>query len=138
MSQRREALMRRVVALAVICTALLVAGVRIHLASAQESTPEPCIGRLTPEGLEFGGSGSLISEPFAVSEGALFANVEMSAAGAVKLMNAAGDTILLGNAAEPFQTVEAVSVREADDFYLVVDFYSEEGDWSLVVEQPAG
>jgi hypothetical protein len=103
--------------------------------AAQDASP-PCIGQHTLQGLEFSGNGGSISEPFPVNAGALFATVQMSEAGAIKLMNAAGDTVLLGNAAEPYTTTEAVTVYTAGDYYLVADFYSADGTWSAIIEQP--
>lgn len=99
---------------------------------------ESCVGTITPEGMEFSGSGGSITEPFALHEGALFSDAMMTQAGALKLMNAAGDTILLGNAAEPYATREANTVFTAGDYYLVADFYGDDGDWSVTIEQPAG
>lgn len=114
----------------------LTAVARPHVA-AQDAACDGAIGTHTPTGLEFHGTGSTISEPFPMTEGAVFATSAMSEAGAIKLMNAAGDTVLLHNAAEAHEGTEAATVYAAGDYYLVVDFYSDEGDWSLTIEQPA-
>lgn len=109
----------------------------VALPGAVAAQDASCVGSHTPAGMAFHGSGGTITEPFAVTEGALFADVMMSEAGSLKLMNAAGDSVLLGNAAEPFTTREAVKVYDAGDYYLVADFYGADGDWTLTIEQPS-
>lgn len=115
--------------------ALLALPLFVGATSAQDAAS--CIGQHTPQGLEFSGTGGSISEPFPVNAGALFATAQMSEAGAIKLMNAAGDTILLGNSAEPYTTTEAATVYTAGDYYLVADFFSADGTWSVTIEQPS-
>jgi hypothetical protein len=72
-----------------------------------------------------------------VLKGALFANVEMSNAGSIKLMNAAGDSVLLGNDSKAFTTIEAATVYTAGEYYLIADFYADDGAWSVTLEQPS-
>ena len=97
---------------------------------------ESCIGQHTPTGMQFSGFGSMISEPIAIQEGVIFAASEMSAAGAIQLVSAAGDTILLRNEINPGPITEAPRVWTSGQYYLVVDFFSEEGSWVITVEQP--
>ena len=61
----------------------------------------------------------------------------MSEAGSLELINAAGDSILLGSDSEAYSSIEAETVREAGDYYLVADFYGDPGDWSVTIEQPS-
>lgn len=109
-------------------------------AIAQEASPAACegaIGRHTPTGVEFEGLESTVSEPFPIRDGLLLAEVAMSDAGSVELVNAAGESILLGNGSEAYEAIEATTVRSPGDYYLVVDFYSaSEGEWSVKLEQP--
>lgn len=105
-------------------------------AKAIAQTDAQCIGQHTPTGMDFSGTGSDISDPFAVKGGAVFAKSDMSAAGAIKLMNAAGDTILLRNSVDPGPLTKADTVYHAGNYYLVIDFFAGEGDWSITVEQP--
>ncbi len=107
---------------------------------AQEATPPACegvIGRHTVEGVEFAGSEPIITEPFALQPGVLFAEVSMGAAGSAELVNAAGDSILIGNGSEPYDAIEAAEVRQPGDYYLVIDFYSaQQANWTVALEQP--
>jgi hypothetical protein len=98
---------------------------------------EACTGsELTVEGKEFSGSGGSISEPITLKEGVVFADITMGEAGSVKLLNAAGDSILLGNKPDAYTNKSAEPIREAGDYYLVIEFYSTDADWSVTLQQP--
>lgn len=105
-------------------------------ATAIAQTDAQCIGQHTPTGMDFSGTGSMISDPFPVNAGAIFAKSDMSAAGAIKLMNAAGQPILLRNSTSAGPLTEADTVYQAGNYYLVIDFFTDEGDWSITIEQP--
>jgi hypothetical protein len=116
--------------------AIALAFVLVCASSWSAMAQESCIGQHTATGMDFSGSGSMISEPFSVREGAIFADSNMSAAGAIQLMNAAGDMVLLRNSVDAGPLTEATQVWTAGQYYLVVDFFSDEGDWSVTIEQP--
>lgn len=123
--------------------AITVVGVLLGLipVGAQVATPESCrdvIGRHTPSGIEFSGHGGTITEPFEIKAGLLLAEVAMTEAGGIQLITAAGDLIGLGSASEAYEAVEAVRVAKPGAYYLVADFYSADGDWTVMIEQPAG
>lgn len=116
----------------------LSTGAALILNQAQAQVPaSTCIGRHTIRGMTFRGLGSVVTDPFTIREGAIFARSRMSDAGAIYLMNAAGSMVLLRNESEPGPITEANSVFEGGQYYLVVDFYGDEGPWSLVIEQPS-
>jgi hypothetical protein len=124
----------RVFALAVVlCIALG------HV-SAQEATSETCdnvIGRYTATGIELSGSGSMITEPVTLKQGILIADAHMTAAGAIKILNAAGDYVLLANSTDAYDGTKATKISEAGGYLIGAEFYGDPGDWSVTLSQPS-
>lgn len=126
---------RRVLALAAPLAMIGTLGI----AKAQESTPANCddaIGRFTPSGAEFHGTGNTVSDAIPFKKGIVIAEVTMGAAGAVKLVSAAGDFVLLSNSTDPVDHAQALEQIDAGNHYLGVEFFSDISDWSVKLEQP--